>query len=360
MITKTIHINEIRPGMILNSDAVNRRNELGAVKNTVLSPRHVMKFRSLGIRQVSVMIPNYIATPEELELSRFSENPLKKTAEYRHFRKGVLDLAAALSKAYEWILNEPETYESANELIDMVLDIAKEAGSTLRVLEFLQCCRDFEDTIYLHTANVALISKIIGTKSGFNDTQLRNLIQAALFHDIGKLGVPSEVLNKVGPLKKDERELIKKHAIIGYTYLLQTGLPEFVALCALHHHERSDGSGYPMGLSGRQAPILARYVAVADVYNAMTSKRPYREEICPFEVISDFEKEGTNLFDSSALLPFLSSIAQSLIGSTVILSNGSVGKIIMLNDRLTRPTVQVGSEFVDLMQYQDINITKVI
>ena len=360
MLTKTISISEIRPGMILNTDAINKRNEMIAPKNTVLSSRHMINFSASGIRMVNVMIPNYIATPEELELSKAAENPLKKTEEYRRFRKGIIALAGALRKSYEWILNEPETYESANDLVDKVFSITEEAGSPLRILEFLQCCRDFQDSIYLHSANVALITKVIGTKSGFNDTQLKKLVLGALFHDIGKLGIPDEVLNKVGPLKKDERELIRKHATIGYTYLLQTGLPEFIALCALHHHERYDGSGYPMGLDGRKTPLYARYVAVADVYDAMTSRRTYREEMCPFEVISEFEEKGTELFDSAALLPFLSSIAQSLVGSTVVLSNGSMGKLIMLNEKFTRPTVQVGSDFVNLMEHPELSISKVI
>lgn len=360
MLKKNILIDEIRPGMILGADAINSRGQTVVPKSTVLSLRHLSKLKTFGIKSVSVSIPDHLATPEELASSGVSENPLKSTPEYKEFRRTILYIANMLSETFDRIVTDPGAPVKYDEILSSIDELVTKAGSSLRVLELLQCSRDFEDSIYAHSVSVTLISRVIGRKSQFNDTQLHELQLAALFHDIGKLGIPDEILYKTEPLAEEDRAIIENHATEGYQLLIKTELPEFVALAALHHHEHYDGSGYPHGISGQHIPLYARYVAVADVYNAMTSKRPYRDEICPFEVIKGFEDDGFQHYDAAALLPFLSNLADSQIGSNVTLSNGQTGKIIMLNERLTRPIIQVGTNFIDLMRRPDLEIVKIL
>jgi putative nucleotidyltransferase with HDIG domain len=360
MIVKSISVNDLRAGMILYADTVNSRNEVIVPRNTVLSQRHLARFMASGVKEITVMIPDYIATPEEIREFEPKENPLKSTEEYKEFRKSILAIANKLSESFEKILEDPALPIEASPMIAAVNDVSEKSGSTLHLLELLQCSRDFEDSIFVHSVSVALISRIIGIKAGFNDTQMSDIILCSLYHDIGKLQIPEEILNKPEPLLDEERETIKTHTTLGYSTLVRTSLPEYVALCALHHHEHYDGTGYPAGLKGQKIPLYARYVAVADVYNAMTSKRPYRNEICPFNVIDGFEKEGLQQFDPAALFPFLSCLAQSMIGATVLLSDGSMGKIILLNDRFTKPIVQVSTGFVDLVKRPDLEIKKII
>ncbi len=360
MLNKNILVDDIRTGMIVGADAINARGEVVVPKGTILTQRHQSKLKTFGIKAINVTIPDYIASPQVAEPVPAIENPLKQTDEYKSFRRSILNIASALSDAFDAYRNSPDAHVDCDKIIDSVNDLALHSGSSLHLLELLQCSRDFDDSIYAHSVNVTLISRIIGIKAQFNDTQMHDLLLSALFHDIGKLGIPDEILYKSEPLEDEEKETIKEHASIGYSVLVQTELPDFVSLAALHHHEHYDGSGYPGGLKGQHIPLYARYVAVADVYNAMTSKRPYREEICPFEVIATFERDGFQRYDAAALLPFLNSLAQSQIGANVMLNNGQTGKIIMLSDRLSKPIVQVGKTFIDLMKRPDLEIVKII
>ena len=127
-----------------------------------------------------------------------------------------------------------------------------------------------------HQRNVAELSAAIGAEMGLTDQEIRELRLGAALHDLGKIGVPTELLTRPGCLSGPERELIRTHCRVGYDIVAGADLPDVVADIVLHHHERLDGSGYPDGLSGDQISRPARIVAVADVLDAMSSHRPYR------------------------------------------------------------------------------------
>ncbi len=360
MFNKNILVSDIRAGMIMAADAVGANGSVVVPKSTVLSQRYVARLNTAGIKAISVYIPDYIATPEELKESAPQENRLKDTKEYQEFRRELLAVAGDLSEVFERLMINPRSDIQSDALVDSIRELSGKYGETLHVLELLQASRDFDDSIYIHTVGVCLISIIIGIKAQFNEEQLNMLILCSIFHDIGKITIPEELLNKQGRLTEDELEEIRSHTSLGYSLLSQTRLPEEVSSCALYHHERFDGSGYPEQLKGQDIPFYARYVAIADVYYAMTSKRPYREDICTFDVVSAFEKDGYSKYDVAGLIPFLNCLAQSFIGSHVILNDGTDGKIIMLNERLTRPIIKIASEFVDLMKHPELEIIKVM
>ncbi len=360
MFNKNILVTDIRAGMIMAADAVGANGSVVVPKSTVLSQRYMARLTNAGIKAISVYIPDYIATPEELRESAPQENRIKDTPEYQDFRRDLLAVAGELSEVFERLMINPRADIDSDYLVSTIKKFSEKYGETIHVLELLQASRDFDDSIYIHTVGVCLISIIIGLKAQFSDQQLNELILCSIFYDIGKITIPEELLNKQGRLTEDELEEIRSHTTLGYSLLTQTSLPEFVSLCALHHHERYDGSGYPEGLKGQEIPFYARYIAIADVYYAMTSKRPYREDICTFDVVSAFEKDGYSKYDVAGLIPFLNCLAQSFIGSHVILNDGTDGKIIMLNERLTRPIIKVASEFVDLMRHSELEIIKVM
>jgi HD-GYP domain-containing protein (c-di-GMP phosphodiesterase class II) len=127
-----------------------------------------------------------------------------------------------------------------------------------------------------HTERVAAVAVGIARKLGYRDEELEAIEIGALLHDIGKIGVPGQVLRKNGPLTDDEWELVKKHPLISDYILSELDLHPFVRQCARSSHERIDGEGYPEGLSGEEIPVPARIVFVADALDALTSTRPYR------------------------------------------------------------------------------------
>ena len=118
-----------------------------------------------------------------------------------------------------------------------------------------------------------------------------------LLHDVGKIGVPDEVINKPGQLTEEEFDQIKKHPVIGYQILSNIKEMPSLSTGARWHHERYDGTGYPDGLVGNEIPEAARIIAVADAYDAMTSNRSYRDQIPQDKVRSEFDKSSGTQFD---------------------------------------------------------------
>ena len=145
-----------------------------------------------------------------------------------------------------------------------------------------------------HSRRVAVYSAQIAEKLGFSDQDVREIRIIALLHDIGKIGVPDSVLNKPGRLTDEEYELMKQHALAGSEILKDIDMISGIDIGAKYHHERFDGRGYPEGLSGDAIPYVARIIAVADSYDAMTSDRVYRKHLTYEQVMAELEKgEGT-------------------------------------------------------------------
>lgn len=151
-----------------------------------------------------------------------------------------------------------------------------------------------------------------------------------LLHDIGKLKIPAEIIQKPGKLTDEEFDLIRSHPKLGYDILRSKNLDDRIKLAALQHHERYDGKGYPRQLAGIEINEYASIVAIADVYDAMTSNRIYRKGICPFTVISMFEKEK-DLYNPHYLYLFMKRLVEAYVNTEVILSNNERGKIVLLN-----------------------------
>jgi len=152
-----------------------------------------------------------------------------------------------------------------------------------------------------HNLRVARLCVHIGRQMSMSAPELRILARAGLMHDIGKLGVPTQVLEKHAPLDESEWILMRAHPEMGLTLLDRAGQSSREVLAVLYHHERLDGSGYPYGLKAESIPIEARIVAVADTYDALTSDRPYRHACSQAEARRVLIEEAGSRLDSRAV-----------------------------------------------------------
>ena len=147
-----------------------------------------------------------------------------------------------------------------------------------------------------HSSRVASYTAMLARELGYDDETVDKFYNIALLHDIGKVGVPAEVLNKAGKLTDEEYEIIKSHAQLGYETLREISIMPELAIGAGSHHERPDGKGYPNGLVGEQIPRVAQIIAVADTFDAMYSTRPYRKRMNFERAVSIIsEVRGTQL-----------------------------------------------------------------
>lgn len=194
-----------------------------------------------------------------------------------------------------------------------------------------------------HSLPVAVLSMALGIDLGLDDGHVRTVGLTGMLHDLGMALVPAEIRNKPGPLTRSELLEVQKHPRHTYDLLehLQ-GIPDVVRVLAYQVHERLDGSGYPCARPGSAIPLLARIVSVADAYVAMTSDRPFRRSFLPYDaMIALLRQAKTGRLDPSVIRSLLRVLSLFPIGSSVVLSDGSLARVIRANgDRYTQPIVQ--------------------
>lgn len=219
--------------------------------------------------------------------------------------------------------------QGARELVnDMVDAIVRDDNS---LAWFAQLKRRDEYTS-LHSINVCIISLLFGRHLGYSVAQLRDIGHGALLHDLGKMLVPLELLNKPQALDGAELEELKRHPQYGYDLLKSTGGMSPEALEIVYaHHERMDGSGYPRGLRGKQISDYALLVSVVDVYDAVTSDRVYHTGVSPHEALNLMYEWAPTSFPKDILEEFIKCLGIYPIGSIVELDTGDVGVVMTVN-----------------------------
>jgi HD-GYP domain-containing protein (c-di-GMP phosphodiesterase class II) len=219
-----------------------------------------------------------------------------------------------------------------------------------------------DDYTYYHNIGVSIIATMIGKWMQLSAQDLAILSVSAFLHDIGKLKVPKEILNKAGKLTDAEFVIMKNHTIYGYEMIKNTtDCSHRHALVALQHHEREDGSGYPLGLKGGKLDILSKIVAVADVFHAMTSKRVYHDAIPFHQVLNKMQQNAFGKLDPTITTLFVEKIMSTTIGNETLLTDGRRAKIVMINpSSRMNPLVSINNDFVDLSLHKHLNLAQVL
>lgn len=223
----------------------------------------------------------------------------------------------------EYTNQEQKYFSSINEIAEELLE---NVLSNKNVLLSLVDIKSMDNYTYSHSVNVAVISIIIGISLNLSKRKLTYLCIGALVHDIGKPFIPKEILQKPGRLTPEEFEIMKCHSQYGYDFLKKSfNLSSYVKLIVLQHHERFDGLGYPMGIVGDKISYLARIVSIADVYDALTSDRPYKRAMCPSDALEYLMSNAGTSFDYDIINIFCKIVIPFPQGTIVSLSNGDVG-----------------------------------
>ncbi len=223
-------------------------------------------------------------------------------------------------------------------------------NDSVNVIKCLNDIRDKDEYTYTHCVNVAFYSMLIAKWLSLPKAEIEEIIQAGLMHDIGKVLIPDEILNKPGKLLELELDIMQRHSLIGYHCIKNiTEISDSIKEAVLSHHERVDGSGYPYGIRGDQIDLYAKIIAIADVYDAMTQDRVYKKGVNPFVAFEMFLTLGLGTFDIDVLNVFLKNLAVNFTGLNVILENGEHGEIVYIPPyEITKPIILNGSNFIDL------------
>jgi len=234
--------------------------------------------------------------------------------------------------------------------------------------------KSHDNYTFAHSVNVCVIGTILGTRLGLDQSRLKDLALGLILHDVGKLGVPREILEKPGKLTEGEFEQMKEHCRAGFDTLRGiSSISAHAKIVILQHHEKYDGTGYPKGLQGEDIHLNAQIGAISDVYDALTSDRVYRKRMMPHEAIEYLMANAGTHFSSNLVSTFVSSVAPYPPGTYLRLSTGEVAVVIQVDMKLaTRPMVKLiqgadgqelkGSDvkILDLKRTPDVTITKVL
>lgn len=222
--------------------------------------------------------------------------------------------------------------------VDRIVEDLCESGNA--VLEF-STLRSVSDYTYMHSVNVCVYALLIGQSLGVVGAELRCLGSGALLHDVGKI-LCADLCNKAGPLTAEDWVRVKQHPVDGFEMLRQhRELHLFAAHIAYQHHERMDGSGYPRGLTGEQMLPFARVVAVADVFDAMTSDRPHARAKRPSEAMVAVREGSGPAFDPEVVRAFMRRIAIYPTGTPVLLADGTVAVVVDQSAESGQPIVRL-------------------
>lgn len=220
--------------------------------------------------------------------------------------------------------------------------------------------RSYDDYTFAHSVNVAIFSCVIGMGMKLREEELVYLVMAGLLHDMGKLSIPREILNKPARLTREEYEIMKSHAKFSYELIRERwDISAHIKTAVLHHHENVDGSGYPDGISSEAMTIYMKILHAADVYDALISKRPYKDGYAPHEACEYLMGGCGIMFDADVVSAFLQYVPLFPKGTSVKLSDGRVG-IIYENsgEHNLRPIVRLEDyTMLDLMSMTNQNIT---
>lgn len=225
-------------------------------------------------------------------------------------------------------------------IVESILDDITSSRDSMLMLVNIHASDHY---LFQHSVNVCIYTAILGQAYGYSRDELYTLSLGALLHDIGKTQLPAEVLLKPSSLTHEEFELMKTHAALGFRKLKdEPNVPLLSAHIALQHHERINGSGYPRGIAGDEIHEYARWVGIADSYDAMTTHRVYRNAMLPHEAMERLYAGAGTLYDQDKIELFRDKVAIYPLGMLVTLDNGATGVIVDVNALSPqRPVVRV-------------------
>lgn len=257
----------------------------------------------------------------------FFANPFR-TPEMKGIMKTYHELSERLLAIHGGVrTEEPVDAEGVKSIVDDILKLLEDKAND--TVQFILYGFQGEAGFVENALNSAILSALVGKKMKLARHRLLNLTTAALLHDIGMLRIPEEIRGKQGKLSTDELRVVRTHPIHSYKVITkELQFPEEVGTAALQHQERFDGRGYPRGLAKEKISDLARIIAVVDSFEAMVSKRPYRDPMIGYTAMKNLLSDNSRRFDPEILKVFIKALGIYPIGSIVLLNDGSIGRVL--------------------------------
>ena len=347
---KDYPVEELRIGMVVADNVYDEKHDILIGKGTPLTDQMIFSLLERPIFSVPIleeqeakMMPvkeKFVLDNKYMSDYQFISDKL--TVLFQAIRNRNLDM-----DALEQLVNDPQ--------------LAKLCKG-IRAITQIHNMERPGDYLLHHNLHVGILAGVMGHWMHWPDQRIRSLVIAGLLHDIGKLWIPDEILNKPGKLTDEEFATIKNHPMAGYEFLCQSSLSQEKEILdgVLHHHERNDGSGYPNHFRKEQISDFGHILGILDVYDAMVADRAYAKRSSPFDifaVISDDIMQGK--LDTEYGVTFVKHLCHAMNGNWVRLTTGEKAKIVYIDEMRvnTLPVVQTESgKFYDLNASRDVKV----
>ncbi|WP_264740737.1 HD-GYP domain-containing protein [Cytobacillus firmus] len=328
--------NTIETGSILAKAIYNDKGQVLLHEGVELTDKLIHKLQEMGITYV------YIRDWRTEDIQY--KDPL--TAKMRTKAIETIESVLKEVEAKKDLSGTLAIEKASKRLSGLIRKLIGEIRGNRELLTILSDVYTYDHYIFTHSLNVTLYSLAIGMKLQLLPKELEILGLGAILHDVGKMKVPSDILLKPGKLTAEEFESIKKHPEDGFNILRKVEtIPLLVAHCAFQHHERLNGSGYPRGLEGDEIHDFGKIIAIADVFDAVTSNRIYRQAMLPHEGLEILYAGAEKLFDKRLIEVFRQAVAVYPVGVTVELNDGRKGVVCRQNTGLSdRPVIRILEE----------------
>lgn len=359
----------VEENSILAESILNIRNQVLLRKDTILTAQHIERIRELGIKSVYIKDPEVEAWLQE-EVKDVIKPAVRKSAVFR-MEQSIKSYMYAADKQKSRSIYSHIGEKLQAELNLVAIDLIEEVlNSRIKKVSLMDIKSD-EYYRQEHSVNVAVLSIMMGTKLGLKEDELKLLAMGALMMDIGFHDIDNKFYDHKKPLSAEQWLIVMRHPEFSYKHVKEnTTSNAHIKAIILQHHERMDGSGYPRGIKGDKINRLAKIIMVADVYDAMTSDRKFRNAYPHHEVIEYILANAGRLFDFEIATILSRTVVPYPVGSYVRLSNNQKG-VVLKNDPLNplRPLVRTfgvskytnkESFQIDLMDVHNVTIDEII
>lgn len=343
ILRKYISTRVIKPGMILEQTIADRADRVLIARGTVLDEYHIDSMKKMGITGV------YIRTGVIEEKHEENEPVITAQVQQQIDKVKIEDRARVhlsesvkkrVAEGVQYLYQDTESTGFVDMTRSITDDLMKAIEDNEAIAVDISALKVSDEYTFKHSVDVATMSMIVSRQYGLPDEQIYEIGISGLLHDIGKSQIPNEILNKAGKLTDEEFALIKQHSLLGYQILKdKPELSNAIKLGVLQHHEKINGSGYPMGATEDKIHIFAKIIAVADIYDALVTERPYKKAFTPRDAV-EMIMAMTGELDLKVMQSFLESVILYPVGTNVDLSNGEKAKVVANNSKyVLRPTV---------------------
>lgn len=345
MTMRVLEIEKLQVGMKLGEN-IFRDEQLVMSQGICVNSRHIQMLTRMNVQQVKILE----TSPVRVDKNKFKIDLTEK------YRNSVEKFKAICHTA---TVGQIVLYPEVKACLDPLIAELEENPAMAMKLWQIETA-DFYT--YEHSVKVCMLSIMLSKWMQKPEVYMNEIGKTGLLHDMGKCNIPNEILNKPDTLSEEEFSVMKTHSTLGYVLLSSTKeLGSNILKGVLHHHERYDGTGYPSKLAGEDIPEYARIITIADVFDAMTSNRIYRDKMNPYRVMEIMHEGGKGSLDPKLTNLFIQHIKYFFVGEQVMLNSGEIAIIHDANTTLPyRPIIDLNGKIIDLTDNGHIEIKSLL